>query len=188
MAGNKKPSEFAGISVDNYCQSLRYVSEDYLAEVHATRPPERFTSTFYVCCGPMRPNTFVDSPLAESVWVGLYAAAKRLDGFLRWAYANWPRDPFLDTTFGVNYGDWRPGDTFLVYPGVRSSSRWEMLRDGIETCEKIRQLRAQGLAGAELETALSAIDFKIALKQDDAALSKSVADVMSAVDAASRAK
>ena len=184
MAGNKKPSEFAGISVDNYCQSLGHVSEDYLAEVHATRPSDRFTSTFYVCCGPMRPNTFVDSPLAESSWIGIFAAAKRMDGFLRWAYANWPRDPFVDSTFGL----WRPGDTYLVYPGVRTSSRWEMLRDGIETFEKIRLLRAQGRIDAALETALSAIDFNVALKQDDAALAKSVADVMSAVDAASRKK
>ena len=184
MAGNKKPSEFAGISVDNYCQSLGHVSEDYLTEVHATRPSDRFTSTFYVCCGPMRPNTFVDSPLAESSWIGIFAAAKRMDGFLRWAYANWPRDPFVDSTFGL----WRPGDTYLVYPGVRTSSRWEMLRDGIETFEKIRLLRAQGRSDAALETALSAIDFNVALKQDDAALAKAVADVMSAVDAASRKK
>jgi hypothetical protein len=130
----------------------------------------------------MRPNTFVDSPLAESAWIGLFAAAKNLDGFLRWAYVNWPRDPLVDTTFG----NWRPGDTFLVYPGCRVSSRWEMLRDGIETCEKIRVLRAEGKAAGRLEKALESIDFKRALEQDDAQLAASVDEVMSAVDAASR--
>lgn len=182
MAGNKKPSEFKGIVVDNYCQSLRHVSPEYLDEVHATRSQDRFTSTYYVCCGPMRPNTFVDSPLAESSWIALFAAAKRMNGFLRWAYVNWPRDPFIDSSFGA----WRAGDTFFVYPGVRSSSRWELLRDGIETCEKIRILRAEGRAGDKLEKALSAIDFQRALKQSDDELAADVARVLSEVDAASR--
>ena len=182
MAGNKKPSEFKGITIDNYCQSLGHVSQEYLDEVHATRPSGRFTTTFYVCCGPMRPNTFVDSPLSESVWVGLFAAAKRMDGFLRWAYVNWPRDPFVDSTFGY----WRPGDTFLVYPGARSSSRWEMLRDGIEESEKIRILREEGRAGEKLEKALSGIDYRHSQTQDDDSLSATVAEVLSAVDAASR--
>jgi hypothetical protein len=182
MAGNKKPSEFKGITIDNYCQSLGHVSQEYLDEVHATRPSDRFTTTFYVCCGPMRPNTFVDSPLAESVWVGLFAAAKRMDGFLRWSYVNWPRDPFIDSTFG----NWRAGDTFLMYPGARSSSRWEMLRDGIEESEKIRILRSEGRASAQLEKALSGIDFKFSQTQDDAQLSATVAEVISAVDGASR--
>ena len=150
--------------------------------MHATRPSGRFTTTFYVCCGPMRPNTFVDSPLSESVWVGLFAAAKRMDGFLRWAYVNWPRDPFVDSTFGY----WRPGDTFLVYPGARSSSRWEMLRDGIEESEKIRILREEGRAGEKLEKALSGIDYRHSQTQDDDSLSATVAEVLSAVDAASR--
>ena len=38
----------------------------------------------------------------------------------------------------------------------------------------------------KLEKALSAIDFKTAVKQDDARLSAAVAEVLSAVDAASR--
>ena len=182
MAGNKKPSEFAGIVIDNYCQYIQHITPEYLCEVHSTRPPENFTTTYYVCCGPDRPNTFVDSPLAESTWTSLYAAAKRLDGFLRWAYVNWTRDPFVDATFG----NWRPGDTYLVYPGCRVSSRWEMLRDGIETCEKIRILRTEGRFGKRLEAALGQIDFGRALKQSDAELSASVDGVMSAVEEASR--
>ena len=182
LAGNKKPSEFAGIRIDNYCQYIEHITPDFLDETCRTRKGGDFTTTFYVCCGPQRPNTFTDSPLSESLWVGLYAAATGLDGFLRWAYVNWPRDPLVDSTFG----NWRPGDTFLVYPGCRTSSRWEMLRDGIETCEKIRILRAEGKVGATLETALAGIDFAKAQRQTKEDTSAAVAAVLEAVDAASR--
>ena len=182
MAGNKKPSEFAGITVDNYCQYVCYITDEYLDEVHKMRPSGRFTSTYYICCGPKRPNTFSDSPLHESVWCGLYPAAKRIDGLLRWAYVNWTRDPFADTTHGL----WRPADCYLVYPGCRVSSRWEMLRDGIEEAEKIRILRDEGKAGGRLEKALSAIDWKRADGESDDALAADVREVLEAVKAASR--
>jgi len=182
MAGNKKPSEFAGIKVDNYCQDIQHVTQEYLDEIHATRPYGEYTSTFYVCCSPQRPNTFVDSPMQENRWIGLYAAAKGFDGFLRWAYANWPRDPVRDSTFG----HWRPGDTFFVYPGVRTSVRWELLRDGVEECEKIRILREGGKATERLEKALSAIDYEAALKQSDAEIAAVAEEVHQAVAEASQ--
>ena len=43
--------------------------------------------------------------------------------------------------------------TYLVYPNCRASSRWEMLRDGIEECEKIRILRAEGQKEKSIEIA-----------------------------------
>ena len=183
MAGNKPPSTFAGIKIDNYCQDIQHVTPEYLDEVATTRrnPADGFTSTFYVCCSPQRPNTFVDSPMAENLWIGLYAAAKGFDGFLRWAYVNWPRDPLADSTFG----HWRPGDTFFVYPGVRASVRWELLRDGVEACEKIRILRGEGGDLGRLERALAAIDYPTALEQDDAALAAAVDEVRAALAEAS---
>ena len=68
-------------------------------------------TTYSVCCGPRRPNTFATSPTSEQVWLGYYAAANGLDGFLRWAFVNWPRDPLFDSGFGP----WPAGDTFLLY-------------------------------------------------------------------------
>jgi hexosaminidase len=94
-------------------------------------------TTFYVCCVPNRPNTFVFSPPAEAEWLGLFAAANGFDGFLRWAYCSWVEDPLVST----DYTKWPSGDCFLVYPGNRSSVRFERLRDGIEDFEKIRLLR-----------------------------------------------
>ena len=96
-------------------------------------------TTFYVCCGPDRPNTFTFSPPAEAAWLGWYAAAQGYSGFLRWAYDSWVENPLYDT----RYVRWPAGDCFLVYPGPRSSIRFERLREGIVDYEKIRVLRRQ---------------------------------------------
>ena len=77
----------------------------------------------------------------------VFAAANHLDGFLRWAYNSWNRNPFETTDFV----HWPSGDCFLVYPGNRSSVRFERLRDGIESFEKINLLRSR--AGASPKAA-----------------------------------
>jgi hypothetical protein len=117
-------------------------------------------TTFYVCTNPRVPNTFTFSPPAESEWLPLFAAANGFDGFLRWAYHSWVENPLVSTDFT----SWPSGDCFLVYPGDRSSVRFERLRDGIESFEKIRLLRehaaknpapALTAALAELDRALA---------------------------------
>lgn len=108
-------------------------------------------TTFYVCMQPLVPNTYTSSAPAEAEWLGLFAAANHLDGFLRWAYNSWNRNPLESTDFG----SWTTGDCFLVYPGNRSSIRFERLRDGIEEFEKINLLRARA---AESPQAAAVID------------------------------
>ena len=93
-------------------------------------------STYYVCCSAEFPNNFTYSPPAEGVWQAWYAFAKKQDGFLRWAYNSWVEDPITDTRFRT----WPAGDTFFIYPGPRSSIRWEKLREGIQDFEKLRIL------------------------------------------------
>ena len=101
--------------------------------------------TFYTCCGPERPNTFTFSPPAESAYLGLHAAACSYDGYLRWAYNSWPKQPNEDSRFG----NWPAGDTYLVYP-EGSSIRFERLVEGIQAYEKIRLLRPElNLKGAK---------------------------------------
>ena len=118
------------------------------------------TSTFYVCTSPPVPNTFTFSPPAEAEWLPLFAAANGFDGLLRWAFHSWVENPLVSTDFT----SWPSGDCFLVYPGDRSSVRFERLRDGIESFEKIRLLReyaskartpALAAALAELDKALA---------------------------------
>ena len=160
MAGNKAPSTFTGIEVHNYCSGMGYLTPEFIAEA-ADRRAKGFTTTYYICCGPLQPNTFTTSPLEEARWLGLFAAGKGLDGMLRWAAFNWPRDPFFDSTFPGHRGTggWRPGDTYLLYPDGKASVRWESFRDSIENYEKIRQLRAAGKVTAELDAALKALEF-----------------------------
>ncbi len=101
--------------------------------------------TFYTCTGHVRPNTFVKSRPAEAAWLGWHTAAADYDGYLRWAFNSWVKNPWQDSRF-VRF---EAGDCFLVYPGG-TSVRWERLVEGIEDFEKIRVLRSE-LKGKKLQ-------------------------------------
>jgi len=94
-------------------------------------------SSFYVCCANRFPNVFTFSDPAEAAYIAWYATAAGLDGFLRWAYNSWVENPVIDSRFRT----WPAGDTYIIYPGGRSSIRFERLREGIQDAEKIRILR-----------------------------------------------
>jgi hypothetical protein len=106
-----------------------------------------FTTTFYVCCQPAKPNTFLFSPPVEARWMGWYAAAYGYSGFLRWAYDAWTQDPNRD----ARHGSWPAGDCYLVYPGAHSSIRFEKMREGIVDFEKIRILKEKASASTNKE-------------------------------------
>ena len=101
------------------------------------RSARGLTTTFYVCCNPPRPNTFVFSHPVEARFISWYALAYGYNGFLRWAYDAWPADPVRD----ARHIFWPAGDCFLVYPGASSSIRFEKLREGIADYEKVIILR-----------------------------------------------
>jgi hypothetical protein len=103
------------------------------------RKANGLTSTYYVCCADKYPNVFTFSDPAEAAFIAWYAVASGLDGFLRWAYNSWTENPLLDSRFRT----WPAGDTYIIYPGARSSIRFERLREGIQDAEKIRILRRQ---------------------------------------------
>ena len=94
--------------------------------------------TFYTCCSSECPNTFTFSRPAESAYLGLHALACGYDGYLRWAYNSWPVQPNQNSRFHSE--NWASGDCYLVYPNG-SSIRMERLTEGVQTVEKIRQLR-----------------------------------------------
>jgi hypothetical protein len=134
MAGDYHPEIEKDIY--DYCIASRWQFEEKaLAERKALGKP----STYYTCCTEPYPNGFTFSPPAEHVWIGWYAAAKGFDGYLRWAYNSWVKDPLLDSRFRA----WPAGDTYQVYPGPRSSIRFEKLIEGIQDFEKIRIVREQ---------------------------------------------
>ncbi|MBQ6136008.1 MAG: DUF4091 domain-containing protein, partial [Kiritimatiellae bacterium] len=158
MAGNRKPSEFSGIVIDNYSQGLSHLTPEFLAEL-APRREKGWKTTFYVCCGPNRPNTFMESPDAEGFWIGAYPALAGFDGFLRWAANSWPHDPYADASFG----HWKAGDTYLVYPRGELSVRMAELRSGVVAAEKIRILREAGLAGKECDDLAEKYGYRAAM-------------------------
>lgn len=157
LAGSYHP-ELADELVDFSITSPESMDE----ETRRRRNELGYTTTFYTCCVEPKPNTFTSSPYAEATWLAWHALHKGYGGYLRWAYNSWNERPLWDS----RYGTWAGGDTYLVYPGFRTSVRFERLREGIQDYEKfmiVRQrLREQGrvddLARLEEVLALFSLD------------------------------
>ncbi|HXB45130.1 MAG TPA: glycoside hydrolase domain-containing protein, partial [Puia sp.] len=103
--------------LNDYC--FLYGKEPDVTQVN-NRSARGFTSTYYICCNPPKPNDFVFSPPVEGRWLGWYSAAHKYNGFLRWAYDAWPADPARDARHTL----WPAGDCFVVYPGGNSCIRF----------------------------------------------------------------
>jgi len=152
----------------NFHPELEQDLLDYCVAVNQTvdtltlqrRQQTGFNTTYYTCCTERYPNTFTFSPPAEATFISWYAANKGYNGYLRWAYNCWVKDPLRDSRFRT----WPAGDTYLVYPGPRTSIRFERLIEGIQDYEKIRILqedfkaKGQPDKAQQLEKALSAFD------------------------------
>ena len=138
ICGKTKPSAFAGIQIENFCQGLIHLRDNFLPEL-APRREKGYKTTFYVCASAKHPNTFMESPRDEGFYLGAYPVIIGFDGFLRWAANSWPQDPYKDGSFRTK--DWKAGDTFLIYPGGELSQRLIDLRAGVIAAEKMRILR-----------------------------------------------
>jgi hypothetical protein len=98
-------------------------------------------TTFYTACAPYSPNVFLYSPLWEARMLPWISWRFGLAGYLRWAYHCWP-----DTLWQQPRFRWHSGDMYFVYPGEHgpvSSTRWELLRQGIQDYEALHMLRSQ---------------------------------------------
>lgn len=137
LAGNYHPE----IQADLHYLSIPY-GHQFPAEVKAAREKAGQISTVYTCCAEAFPNTFTFSAPAEAVWTAIHATAGGYDGYLRWAVNSWTADPLRDSRFR----SWAAGDTYSIYPGPRSSIRFERLVEGIQDCEKIRVLHEDFIA------------------------------------------
>ncbi|WP_293308784.1 DUF4091 domain-containing protein [Pedobacter sp. UBA5917] len=155
--------------IDNYCIASKW---EFPTDILQKRNRDGKISTWYTCCTEPYPNAFSFSSPAEQVWMGWYTANKNMDGYLRWAYNSWTKNPLTDTRFTA----WPAGDTYQVYPGPLSSVRFEKLIEGGQDFEKIRQLRLlyvknkNTVALNELNNALESFEIKT--------LSKITADEM----------
>ena len=160
-AGNFDPTRFPDIDLYSYAPVIDTVTDEFLRNNAARIADKAKVTTYYVCCVPYKPNTFMDSHPSEAFWCGFYPAAKGLGGFLRWAYNSWPYDPRHDASFG----NWRAGDTFLVYQDGDSSVRFYELRCGIQAAEKFNILKASGGNAAELSALAAKYDYFQARKE-----------------------
>ncbi|MBP5505749.1 MAG: DUF4091 domain-containing protein [Bacteroidales bacterium] len=141
LAGNYHPELEAQLA--DYCIGLA-VDDDYFVKtdgraINDRRHGEGKITTFYTCCGEGHPNTFTISPLAESAALGWYALRNHYDGYLRWAYNSWNKEPMVDT----RWYNLTSGDVYLVYPQGWSSVRWERFVEGIQDYEKVKILREE---------------------------------------------
>ena len=120
----------------DYCISI---GQCFPEDVKVRRHTEGKWTTYYTSCAEAFPNTYTFSAPAEATWMSYYSAKNHLDGYLRWAYNSWPKEPLLDS----RYKSFAAGDTYFVYPGARSSIRFEKLIEGIQDHEKITILRRE---------------------------------------------
>ncbi len=97
------------------------------------------TSQIYTACPDGRPNVCSNNASADAAFLPMHAVARGFNGFLRWAWMNWTDDPLVDTRFRM----FTPGDTYMIYPGPRSSIRWERMIEGIQAAEKVGILREE---------------------------------------------
>jgi hypothetical protein len=134
LAGDYHPE--IAVEIYDYCI---IITSKFDADVLLQRKASGKPSTYYTACGDKNPNGFSYSPPAENTWIGWYAAAKGFTGYLRWAYNNWTESTLTDT----RYRTWPAGDCYQIYPGPRSSIRFEKLTEGIQDFEKIRILKEQ---------------------------------------------
>lgn len=137
--------EFRMALAGNYHKELVDKLADYCISFWQTfssaelknRRAKGWHSTTYTCCSTSKPNIFTNNLPAEAAYLPIFTLANDFDGFLHWSWMNWPEKPLTDSRFRL----FASGDTYCIYPGPRSSVRWERFIEGIEQTEKIRILR-----------------------------------------------
>ena len=120
----------------DYCIGF---GENFSPDELAMRQAKGFKSTTYTCCSNTEPNIFSNSLPAEAAYLPIFCIANNFEGYLHWSWMNWTDNPLTDTRFRL----FAPGDTYLIYPGPRSSVRYERFIEGVAMAEKVRILRQE---------------------------------------------
>ncbi len=105
---------------------------------------EKGLLTSIYTCTTHYPNSFTRSNPDEAEWVLWFVESMNADGFLRWAYDAFLKDPYDNIDAG-----YEAGDEFFIYPDpdqssenpvTRSTVRFEMMEEGIHNIVKYRYL------------------------------------------------
>lgn len=130
--------------IDDISVSMGHITDpEDLRNYAQQRRESGKTTTMYSMVGQY-PNSFTRSAPVEAAWVLLYAHSLGLDGYLRWAYDAWVKDPLVS----VDHWYWEGGDPFFVYPAdkesedktPRTSPRFEYLKFAKRLIEKMKFL------------------------------------------------
>ena len=142
--GNKTFYNAFKDEIDDFCVILTGLTMAAEEWKPVFQEDHKHNFTFYVCCFPKRPNTYLFSNLLESRYLMVLADYFGLTGFLRWNYTVWPRDPRND----IRYHPFPAGDTNFVYPGgdmqPQLTLRYMALRRGMEDYELLAMARNAG--------------------------------------------
>lgn len=136
-------SEFIGkfCEIQDYVPYLTCLATEYdtISRYRDKMKDHRFL--WYVCCGPQYPNTFIKSPLLQTIFIAAFTAFAGLDGFLRWNYCVYNEDPLMD----IRYMMFDAGDLNFVYPSPSGKPlltiRWYALKRAAEIFELISVAR-----------------------------------------------
>lgn len=177
-SGDGDPELFRGIKLDSYNQILMRIDDSFFDKAKELRKQGRKTC-YYVCCGPEKPNTFVYSDPDDAFWLGVFPAARGLDGFSRWTFDSFPENAMVDAT----YACWPSGDTFMVYPDASPSWRYLMLLNGVQNGEKWRILSEEGgEKAAQLEVLSKKYDVQQAMNKHDGDFKGLIAETLKALN------
>ncbi|HEX7325663.1 MAG TPA: glycoside hydrolase domain-containing protein [Rhodanobacteraceae bacterium] len=147
LAGTQKVGPYAQ-DLSLGLSSPRQVSNAWILQRHRHGK----VTTFYTWAGDVHPNTLTFSPAVEAREMGWIAARRHLDGYLHWAFDDWPPDVFKHPVYAFSQGD-----EYLVYPGPRgpvSSIRWKLLQEGVEDAELAHMARQRAPHSPALQAAL----------------------------------
>ena len=95
-------------------------------------------------CSVTYPSSYAISDPAETLLTMDYVAVQSFDGFLRWAFNAYPRDPLLT----LDNPSYEAGDVLLIYPDAKDSQdpvpspsvRLFLIREGLEDMYKYQRL------------------------------------------------
>lgn len=153
--------------VTDYCPILNCITDRFEAFKEMKENVSGRLS-YYVCCWPLYPNTFIASPLVESRLLPWIARYLNIDGFLRWNYTVWPKDPLNDIRF--RYPEFPAGDTNFVYPGKDGrpvlSLRYIHLKKGIRDYQLMKDYEKMTGDEEVVSSILDSVFYKPALLED----------------------
>lgn len=123
--------------------------------------------SWYLCCSPKFPNTFVSSPLVEGRLIGWLTHILKLDGFLRWNFCLWPAHPWYSLRWRT--ASWPVGDMYFVLPGLNGDPvetlRYEALRMAVQDFELLKMVERTLSSSAAAKLISEAT--KLILRTDD---------------------